>query len=184
MRVSRAGRPFPRRLEPGQRITFRARALDEWGNAIGGRSFGWHVVGDIGTINARTGQFAASDRPGQGYVIAVVNTVLVFADAQAGASGTGKVLVASRLPERFALHGNAPNPFNASTRIRFDLPVASPVRLTVYNTLAQQVERLVDGILPAGEHAVTWGWSHPSGVYLYRLEAGAFAQSRRMTLAR
>ncbi|MEE3259709.1 MAG: heparinase II/III family protein, partial [Candidatus Latescibacterota bacterium] len=54
-------------LEPGERYTFRARALDRYGNVVP-RSFGWHVVGGIGTIDSRTGSFIAGDTGGEGWV--------------------------------------------------------------------------------------------------------------------
>ena len=172
-------------VEPGGRQTFRAQALDRYGNLVLGRNFGWHVVGDIGTINSRTGDFIAGDNPGEGWVIAVVNTSLIFSDAGAQVQGAGKVVVGSPRPERYALHPNAPNPFNPATRIRFDLPIASQVRLTVYNALGQEVERLVERSLQAGSHEVEWNAAgHKSGVYFYELEAAPFRERRKMLLVR
>ena len=173
-------------IEPGGRQTFRARALDQYGNSVLGKNFGWHVVGDIGTINNRTGTFVAGDAPGEGYVIAVVNTVLIFADVGATIQGTGKVVVRRSLPERFCLYQNAPNPFNPSTEIRFDLPAESRVRLAIFNLAGQEIERLIDGILPAGAHQVRWeAEGQPSGIYLYRLEAGEQqVKTRTMALVR
>ncbi|HUV29704.1 MAG TPA: T9SS type A sorting domain-containing protein [Acidobacteriota bacterium] len=88
-----------------------------------------------------------------------------------------------QLPTTFALEQNHPNPFNPTTNVSFGLPVASEVRLRVYNTLGQQVATLVDGRLEAGVHTVAWDASHvASGVYLYRLEAGDFVQTKKMVL--
>ncbi len=95
---------------------------------------------------------------------------------------------AKEVPGAYALWPNYPNPFNPQTRITFELPVASNVRLMVYDVLGREVARLAAGSYPAGTHAVTWdgrdatGASVPSGVYLYRIEAGRFTQTRRMTL--
>ncbi|ARA94864.1 hypothetical protein AWN76_018030 [Rhodothermaceae bacterium RA] len=87
------------------------------------------------------------------------------------------------VPEAFALHAAYPNPFNPTTEIRFDLPEATQVRLTVYDALGREVERLLDGPMQAATHTVTFDAAAlPSGVYLYRLEAGAFVQTRRMVL--
>ena len=61
-------------------------------------------------------------------------------------------------PERYALHPNAPNPFNPTTKIRFDLPIAGLVQLTVYNVLGQEVARLVERQMPPGRHEVEWDW--------------------------
>ena len=57
---------------------------------------------------------------------------------------------------RSVLHPNAPNPFNASTRIRFEIPHSSTVSLRVFDTLGREVRRLVDAELPAGSHGCNW----------------------------
>ncbi len=83
----------------------------------------------------------------------------------------------------YALASNYPNPFNPSTEIRFTLPEASAVSLVVYDVMGREVERLLDKTLGAGYHEARWDATGlPSGVYLYRIEAGSFAQTRRMTL--
>ena len=91
--------------------------------------------------------------------------------------------VPSDVPAGFVLAQNHPNPFNPSTEIRFDLPEASPVQLVIYNTLGREVVRLVDQPMDAGTHAVTWDASGlPSGLYLYQLTAGAFTETKALTL--
>src|SRR5690606_20863138 len=80
----------------------------------------------------------------------------------------------AELPEVPTLEGNYPNPFNPRTTIRFALPAATPVTLTVYDALGRQLDVLVHGTLLAGQHEVAFDASAlPSGVYLYRLDAGA-----------
>jgi len=87
------------------------------------------------------------------------------------------------LPNGFVLHGNYPNPFNPATTIRYAVPQAEQVRLTVYDLLGREVAVLVDRRMAAGEHAVVFEAAGlPSGMYLYRLEAGAFSQTRRLVL--
>lgn len=89
---------------------------------------------------------------------------------------------------RLALAQNHPNPFRAGTQIPFVLPRTESVRLDIYDVTGRLVRRLVDGTLPAGDHAIGWDGrtsgmaSMPSGVYLYRLEAGGEAIERRMLL--
>ena len=87
------------------------------------------------------------------------------------------------VPGQFKLHQNTPNPFNPSTTVRYDLPKESEVRLFVYNVLGQQVELLSLGMRPAGRHEVVWDASRfTSGLYLFRIEAGTFRQTIKMTL--
>jgi hypothetical protein len=89
------------------------------------------------------------------------------------------------LPEAFSLEAAYPNPFNPVTTLRYALPDAATVRLVVYDLLGREVARLVEGVQQAGYHAVAFdGARLASGVYLYRLEAGAFVQTRRMTLVK
>lgn len=86
-------------------------------------------------------------------------------------------------PEECSLIGNYPNPFNAGTRIAFNLPEAGDVSLKVYNLAGQLVEVLVDGYMDSGGHIVYWDASAlSSGVYLYRYNVGDEAFTRRMTL--
>jgi len=97
-------------------------------------------------------------------------------------------LEASAAPLAYALHANAPNPFNPATQIRFDLPLSGPVELRVYDMLGQQVRTLISSSLAGGSHQVEWdgrnasGAQVSSGVYFYRLQAGEFVQMRRMML--
>ncbi len=86
------------------------------------------------------------------------------------------------LPASFALRQNYPNPFNPSTSVGFDLPRRSEIVLTVYNLLGQEITRLVQ-TRPAGSHTIELDLKdQPSGVYLYKLQAGAFSETRKMLL--
>jgi len=100
--------------------------------------------------------------------------------------GSCSLLVSGQeVPHAYALHPNSPNPFDASTILRYDLPEAADVELSVYNLLGQEVRRLVDGEVGAGFHTVTFeAGDLPSGVYLYRITAGDFSQTRRMVLTK
>ena len=86
----------------------------------------------------------------------------------------------------FSLAQNRPNPVGAGpTTIAYTLPAAEHVTLSVYNTLGQEVARLVDRVQTAGHHEVAFdGSGLASGVYVYRLTAGDRTEQRRMTLAR
>ncbi len=96
----------------------------------------------------------------------------------------GRPMVAklNSLPSRFALSQNYPNPFNPVTTIEFALPVAVKWELTVYNVLGQVVKSFSEEG-EAGYHKIAWdAGRYASGVYLYRLTAGDFSQTRKMVL--
>ena len=94
------------------------------------------------------------------------------------------------VPEAFTLEQNYPNPFNPSTRIRYGLDKQTHVKLSIYNTLGQEVVTLVDGVQDAGFQTVSWngtdnlGQQVSAGVYVYRLEAGNNVQIKKMTFTK
>ena len=92
-------------------------------------------------------------------------------------------------PEVFALANNYPNPFNPATTIKYALPQAADVELTVYNVVGQPVRTLVAEHQNAGRYVVEWdatndnGHRLASGMYFYRLEAGGeFLEIKKMLL--
>ncbi|MHB9028619.1 MAG: T9SS type A sorting domain-containing protein, partial [Candidatus Latescibacterota bacterium] len=88
-------------------------------------------------------------------------------------------------PGGFELKGSYPNPFNPSTTITFTLNETRRVALDVYNVAGQKVDTLLNGVLRAGEHSLTWNASgRASGVYFCRLEAEGKTAVRKMVLAR
>jgi hypothetical protein len=98
---------------------------------------------------------------------------------------TGVEEVATALPGRFELMQSYPNPFNPSSTIRYGLPHKIAVQLTVFNTLGQQVAQLVNGEVEAGYHEVEFdGVNVASGVYLYRMQAGSFVETKKFLLVR
>jgi hypothetical protein len=89
----------------------------------------------------------------------------------------------SAVPAEYSLKQNYPNPFNPSTTIRFSLPEAGFVRLNVYNSLGEIVETLVSESLTAGVYKSTFKADNlPSGIYIYKIEAGRFVKSSKMIL--
>jgi len=87
------------------------------------------------------------------------------------------------IPVEFSLSTNYPNPFNPVTTINFALPERSDVRVEVYDVLGRRVRLLVDNNLSAGTHSVRFdAGTLPSGMYLYRMTAGAFSKVRTMIL--
>ena len=96
---------------------------------------------------------------------------------------TGKVLGGKILPTEFSLSQNYPNPFNPASKILFGLPEASHVSLEVFNIMGQLIETLVNDQMEAGYHEVYWNASaYSSGVYFYRIKAGAFFETKKMML--
>lgn len=86
-------------------------------------------------------------------------------------------------PHKFNLSQNYPNPFNPSTTIQYDISKASQVNLVVYDILGQKIGELVKGFHEAGSYSVNFDASKfPSGLYIYRLQAGKFTSIKKMIL--
>ncbi len=95
------------------------------------------------------------------------------------------VTKAEKAPVSFYLDQNYPNPFNPSTTIGYGLKQAGQVKLDIYNILGEKVESLVNGHRNAGTYKLVWNPQNlASGVYLYRLEAEGFVQTRKLILIR
>jgi hypothetical protein len=87
------------------------------------------------------------------------------------------------LPQSVALMQNFPNPFNPATVIQYALPEQMDVRLDIFTILGERIVTLVDGRKPAGIHSVQFeAMAQGSGVYLYRLTAGATVLVRTMVV--
>lgn len=86
-------------------------------------------------------------------------------------------------PVTFALDQNYPNPFNPTTNIRFGLPESADVTLEIFNMLGQRVDLLVNERKPSGYHTITFDAGNlSSGVYIYRIQAGNYMETRKFTL--
>ena len=91
----------------------------------------------------------------------------------------------SKMPDRVSLEGNYPEPFNPITMIKYSIPEPMAVKLVVYDVLGRNVRTLVDETQTAGNKTVRFDASSlPSGVYLYRLQAGSFSETRKLILLR
>ena len=89
------------------------------------------------------------------------------------------------LPLRYELEQNHPNPFNPTTTIAFALPEAGRAALVLHDVRGRKVRTLVDSDLPAGNHVVVLDANDlASGVYWYTLQAGSFAQTRKLVLVK
>jgi hypothetical protein len=113
----------------------------------------------------------------------------VFVGAKSGSiytkNGPLDVDQTGLLPGEFTLSQNYPNPFNPSTSIRFSLPAAGNVNLTVYNVLGQEVRKLIDGELMPGSYTVTFdGKDLSTGVYIYRLATKNASITKKMLMVK
>ncbi len=104
--------------------------------------------------------------------------------AMAGRGTATSIDDEGELPNKYALHQNYPNPFNPSTAIRFSLPTAERVTLKVFNVLGKEVATLLSNQpMSSGNQSVEFKASDlASGIYIYRLEAGEFVQTKQMVL--
>jgi hypothetical protein len=114
-----------------------------------------------------------------------VGTVFTLDDLAWGAPVTDVPQHAATLPTEFHLGQNYPNPFNPSTVISYELPSINDVRLTVYDLVGREVATLVNATQAPGSYKVTFeGANLPTGLYLYRLSAGNFVQTRKMMIVK
>ena len=92
------------------------------------------------------------------------------------------------LPVKYKLGQNYPNPFNPTTQISFAIPEPSHVIIEVFNITGQRVATIVDDFMATGAYTVNWngsdqnGYEVASGIYLYRLTAGTYSETKKMVL--
>jgi len=89
------------------------------------------------------------------------------------------------VPEAYNLHQNYPNPFNNVTLVRFDLPETTKVKLTIYNSIGQKIETVINSKMVAGKHSVLLNAkNYSSGIYYYQLLTSEFKHTKKMILLR
>ena len=90
-----------------------------------------------------------------------------------------------QVPAEFSLSANFPNPFNPKTTISYSIAEATEVRLDVFDVMGRKVATLVDSAQQPGHYSASFsGTGLASGVYVYRLQAGSFVQTRSMLLVK
>ena len=159
------------------------------GSVLPAEIIAWPVLFTNGTINiSRPTPSADFDNDGTvGF-----SDFFLFVDSFGQGTAQAKLMQLAReylgLPEAAALEQNYPNPFNAETTINYNLLLAGPARLTIYNLNGQAVRTLWDGPQEAGQHQARWdgtddsGQACASGTYLYQLRSGAYGGTRRLLL--
>ena len=89
----------------------------------------------------------------------------------------------SKSPEIFHLKQNYPNPFNPTTIISFEIPKESYVDITIYNLAGEKIKTLINHKMKTGYHSITWNATDmPTGIYLYRINAGNFLDIKKCIL--
>ena len=137
-------------------------------------------------LTTPTAPFAGDYDPAysnNGQLIAFARATLPFEGSSAAQGPGPQVVQQDPVPTEFGLGQNFPNPFNPTATIRYALPTDANVSLEVYNALGQRVAQLVDQPMAAGYHDVVFNASQlASGIYIYKIQAGSFVQSRKMIL--
>ncbi|MFZ1081640.1 MAG: FlgD immunoglobulin-like domain containing protein [Candidatus Kryptoniota bacterium] len=105
-----------------------------------------------------------------------------------GQTWTKDITVEVAAPKDYQLYNNFPNPFNPSTKIAFDLPEASHVKLVIYDIVGREVAQVADADYPAGYTELTWnginknGVTVSSGVYLCRISTDKWSSVKKMMM--
>lgn len=93
--------------------------------------------------------------------------------------------ISNNIPNRFNLYQNFPNPFNPTTNIKFDLAKDANVKIKIYDVIGREVAAPLDEFKKAGQYQITFDGSNlASGTYLYKIEAGDFVETKKMTLVK
>jgi uncharacterized delta-60 repeat protein len=187
---------------PGNYFDFpHAIAVDGLGNAyVAGSSYGigtnedyaivkYNIDGVEEWVVRYNGSQNASD---WATGIAVDNGGAVYVTGRIGGYDSGYITTIKYIqdengsaPHTFNLSQSFPNPFTKLANIRFRLPSASFVTLKLYNLFGQEVETLIAATLSTGDYRVQWNPVNvPSGVYVYRLQAGGSSETKKLVLIR
>jgi len=170
-------------------MAFSVNASDPGGSAL---TYSWKLndalVKGPGTDNTYSVRFTDAHGTAK-KVVATFTSAAGLTDSTVWNFTVTGVTKEVSVPSDFVLGQNYPNPFNPTTLISFSLPKEAPVTFEVYNMLGVKVRTLMTGeTRSAGTYTVSWdgkndsGVSMPSGVYLYRVLAGSYLASKKMTL--
>jgi len=103
-------------------------------------------------------------------------------------TGTTNITGMNEIPKEFMLYNNFPNPFNPTTKIKFDIPKPIFVKIIIYNSIGKEINILVNEKLNAGRYEVSWpaptgdGSNYPSGVYFYKMITDEYVSVKKMLL--
>ena len=169
------------------------------GEGVGFGTEDLNAAGTYTKFNCIISYFSADVPDTANIIISVTNPSFfttvgtkMFIDDLAWSSTTDIANSDNQIPKKFSLEQNYPNPFNPTTKIRYTIPnVISTegrnlsVSLKVYNVLGNEVATLVDEYKPAGNYEVDFNAVNlASGMYLYKIQAGSFVETKKMILIR
>ncbi|TRZ64397.1 T9SS C-terminal target domain-containing protein [bacterium] len=138
-----------------------------------------------GWTGAGIGSYTSPDSTGVDSVITINNIINPITEGARWVQTTGINNISSNVPKEYKLYNNYPNPFNPVTRIKYDLPKSSIVKIILYDILGREVEIIVNEKQNAGTFEITFNASqYPSGVYFYRLTTEGFSETKRMLLVK
>jgi hypothetical protein len=104
-------------------------------------------------------------------------------DFSGTANYSGAVEIVVENPQRFRLFQNHPNPFNAETKIEFEAPATSKIKLTIYDVLGREIKNIDLGDLaPGHQHIIFNAENLTSGLYFYKLESGNFSEAKKLLI--
>jgi len=127
-----------------------------------------------------------------GFTVGTYNDGKIYKTTNGG-NPIGIEIISTEIPDQFSLSQNYPNPFNPSTKIKFAIPLSRGVseglgvftKLLIYDMLGREIAVLVNEQLSPGIYEVNWNaGSYTSGVYFYKLQAGDFAETKKMVLVK
>ena len=155
---------------------------DSIGDTLWTRTFG----NEMGIETAYSVQLT----PDGGYILAgeKLPEGAIHADmyvVKTGEDHTGNVRTESTygVPKNYMLLPSYPNPFNATTRINYEIPINTKISIDIYNVLGQKVAMLFNGMQQPGRYELTWSIiDAPSGIYFCRMEAGNFQQTQKLVI--
>jgi hypothetical protein len=158
-----------------------------WINQNSNSSCEWKSFGIYSLVPGKGNSVSViNDGTGAGYVLRTDLMKFTLCSPVSVESETSP----AELPKTYTLLQNRPNPFNASTEIRYRIPADAHVAMKVFNILGQEVRTLVDAGQETGDYAVVWdgrdagGQEVGSGVYFCRLKAVNFSKTIKMVLVR
>jgi hypothetical protein len=163
----------------------------EYGNA-GFQVTGSDIEGEtpLGLKSVFPGEIQEGDEMTLGEHLVAPIQVTTTSQSYGEVTSVRQIASGAATPSTFQLDQNFPNPFNPETEITYHLPEQQEISLIVFNLIGQQVKTLVNTSQAAGSYSVAWdgtdrfGSKVPTGVYIYRLQAGKFVESRKMMLVK